>query len=211
VNDSAQANEREREREREPQGVAREVALARISLARERDGAARRRAERCGNVAHLKVAVDDFVVIEQSYSGAMHHRHVALAAEFQHFCPQVATQIIPPTLIVSSPTAPHTARLLIAATRATVVVVVDAGRRRRRWRATVLRINRRADTARRDGTVAQRWTTTHHRGGRTRSYLSTSPSTGAPPPRTTRRCHILGYAPAVRAVAVSRQRIRQAH
>lgn len=94
----------------------------------------------------------------------MHHRHVALAAEFQHFCPQVATQIIPPAVIVSSPTAPHTARLLIAA-RATVVVVVDAGRR-----ATVLRINRRA------GTVAQRWTTAHHRSGRTRSYLSTSPS-----------------------------------
>ena len=83
----------------------------------------------------------------------MHHRHVALAAEFQHFCPQVATQIIPPVVIVPSSTAPHTARLLIAA-RSTVVVVVDAGRRRRR-RATVLGINRRAGTARRDGTVAR--------------------------------------------------------
>lgn len=101
------------------------------------------------SLPHLKVAVDDLVVVKQSNSGAMHHRHVALAAELQHFCPQVATQIIPPAFIVPSTTAPHTARLLIA-TRATVVVVVDAGccyrrrrRRRRRRRCCLDRRRRR--------------------------------------------------------------------
>lgn len=112
---------RKSEREKSRTGVAREYP---------RRGAERRRAVQR---SHLKIAVDNFVVVEQSNSGAMHHRHVALAAEFQHFCPQVATQIIPPAVIVPSPTAPHTARLLIAA-RATVVVVVDAGCRRRRRR-----------------------------------------------------------------------------